>query len=41
MTFKLPDRDELKTLAETMGLSVDDALAENHAGAVGNVRKHL
>ena len=28
MTFKLPDRDELKTIAESMGLSVDDTLAE-------------
>ena len=31
MTFKLPDRDELKTLAASMGLSVDDTLAESHA----------
>ena len=28
MTFKLPDRDELKTIAESMGISVDDTLAE-------------
>ena len=28
MTFKLPDRGELKTLAASMGLSVDDTLAE-------------
>ncbi len=28
MTFKLPDRDELKTIAGSMGLTVDDTLAE-------------
>ncbi len=28
MTFKLPDRDELKTIAASMGLTVDNTLAE-------------
>ena len=29
MTFKLPDRDELKTIAAAMGLSVDNPLADS------------
>ena len=35
MTFKLPDRDELKTLAASMGLTVDNALAETMLEQIG------